>query len=391
MSISVELSKLKHENEFSPFSKPYVSVNSIRYLTQSLESNHLQGDGNFTKKCHQFLEKFTGAQKVLLTHSCTASLEMAAILIDLMEGDEVIMPSYTFSSTANAVVLRGAIPVFVDIREDTLNIDENLIEPAITSKTKAIFVVHYAGVSANMEKINQIAKKHNLFVIEDAAQGVGSFYKNEPLGTLGHMGAYSFHATKNIISGEGGALLINDERFIEQSEIIREKGTNRSQFIRGEVDKYTWLDKGSSYLPSDLMAAFLLSQLEEMEEINKKRLIIWGQYQSCLEPLEKEGYLRRPFIPSDCIHNAHIYYIVVNSPDIRNDFLKYMKENGVQCTSHYVPLHNAPAGLKYGKTFGDLAITNKVADQIVRLPLWAGMRSDSVQRVIKLLNTYFRS
>ncbi len=391
MSAVLKMNEAIQKNDLIPFTRPCFSENAIRYLIQSLESNHLQGDGNFTKKCHLLLEEITGAQKVLLTHSCTASLEMAAFLIDLKEGDEVVMPSYTFSSTANAVVLRGAIPVFIDIRPDTLNIDENLIEQAISPKTKAIFVVHYAGVSADMETINKIAKRHNLFVVEDAAQGVGSYFQNKPLGTLGHLGAYSFHATKNIISGEGGALLINDEKFIEHAEIMREKGTNRSQFLRGEIDKYTWQDKGSSYLPSDLVAAFLLSQLEEMGEINKKRLIIWDMYQESLEPLERDNYLKRPFVPSDCSHNAHIYYVLVNSPVIRDDLLKYMKANGVQCTSHYVPLHSSPAGLRYGKTSGDLSVTNEVADQIVRLPLWAGMSSDRVVEIVKLLNTYFRA
>ena len=367
---------------------PYVPDVTLTYLQQALEGKHLHGDGPFTEKCHQFLEKVTGVQKVLLTHSCTAALEMAAILIDLKEGDEVIMPSYTFSSTANAVVLRGATPVFVDIREDTLNIDETLIEAAVTSKTKAIFVVHYAGVSVNMEAICSLAQKHNLFVIEDAAQGVGAFYQNKPLGTLGHLGAFSFHATKNIISGEGGALLINEERFNNPAEIMREKGTNRSQFLRGAVDKYTWQEKGSSYLPGDLTAAVLLPQLENMEAINEKRVAIWNHYHSLLASLEQDSFLRRPLVPADCVHNAHIYYVLVSDQD---GLLAFMKSHGVQCTSHYVPLHSAPAGIKYGKTCGDLSVTNRVAGQIVRLPLWPQMSDEDVTRVVQLLTLFFRS
>ncbi|MBX9786270.1 MAG: dTDP-4-amino-4,6-dideoxygalactose transaminase [Alphaproteobacteria bacterium] len=378
------------QEEFIPFVKPYLSKNTLNYLAQSLETNQIQGDGIFTKKCHQFLEDSTKTQKALLTHSGTAALELATLLIDLKEGDEVIIPSYTFSSTANAVVLRGATPIFIDIREDTLNLNENLIEGAITPKTKAIFPVHYAGVSANMEQINKIAQSYNLFVIEDAAQGVGAFYKGKPLGTLGHFGAYSFHATKNIISGEGGALLINYEEFTELAEIMREKGTNRSQFIRGEVDKYTWEEKGSSFLPSDLTAAMLLSQLEEMNDINKNRMSIWNTYHSSFESLEKEGYLTRPFIPLDCLHNAHLYYVIVKTPMIRENLLKFMKENGVQCTSHYVPLHSAPAGVKYGKSFGDLHITNKIADQIVRFPLWPQMTSDNLAHITRLITSFFR-
>lgn len=379
------------QGDFIPFVKPYISEKTFDYLKQSLETNHLQGDGHFTKKCHQLLEILTKAQKILLTHSCTAALEMAAILLDLKADDEVIMPSYTFSSTATAVVLRGAIPVFVDIREDTLNLDERLIEKSITPKTKAILVVHYAGISADMEKINQIAEKHNLFVIEDAAQGVGAFYQNKPLGTIGHMGAYSFHATKNIISGEGGALLINDQNFIKNAEIIREKGTNRSQFMRGEIDKYTWQEKGSSFLPNELTAALLFSQLEEMEEINKKRMLVWDFYHENLAFLEKEHVLKRPFIPSVCTHNAHIYYVIVNTLHTRENFLKFMKANGVQCTSHYVPLHSSPAGLKYGKSFGDFSVTDRVADQIVRLPLWPTMTDGEMTQVVQLITTFFRS
>jgi dTDP-4-amino-4,6-dideoxygalactose transaminase len=300
------------------------------------------------------------------------------------------MPSYTFSSTANAVVLRGAIPVFVDIRKDTLNIDENLIEAAITSKTKAIFPVHYAGVSANMNVINEIAKRHNLYVVEDAAQGLGATYHGKPLGTLSHLGAYSFHGTKNIISGEGGALIINGKKFEKAAEIIREKGTNRSQFLRGEIDKYTWQEVGSSYLPNELTAGLLLSQLEEIDFINGKRLKIWNAYHAELELLEKEGFLVRPTIPTDCTHNGHIYYIIANDSFGQGDLIAFMKEKGIQCTSHYVPLHSAPAGIKYGRTHGDLPVTNKIANQIVRLPLWPQMSDDEVMYVIKTLISFFR-
>lgn len=389
--MSQSLKTISPTQTYIPFVKPYISKETLSYLKESLETGHMQGDGVFTKRCHKFLEESTQTKKVLLTHSCTAALEMAAILLDLQEGDEVIMPSYTFSSTASSVVLRGAVPVFVDIREDTLNIDEDLIEAAITNKTKAILPVHYAGVSANMEKINEIAKKHNLFVIEDAAQGVGSFYQNKPLGTLGHLGAYSFHATKNIISGEGGALLINDEDFVNFAEIIREKGTNRSQFLRGEIDKYTWQEKGSSFLPGEITAAFLLCQLEEMKEINNKRLAIWNYYHEQLESLETKNFLKRPFVPSDCIHNAHIYYVILNKPNTQEAFLKFMKNNGIQCTSHYVPLHSSPAGLKYGRSSGDLPVTNKIAEQIVRLPLWPHMSDDTVAFVMQAMSSFFRS
>ena len=293
-----------------PFNKPFVTGTELRSIEEALSSLHLSGDGTFTKKCHQWLEKTTGTKKALLTHSCTAALEMAAILADIQPGDEVIMPSYTFVSTANAFVLRGGIPVFVDIRPDTLNIDENLIEAAITNKTKAIVPVHYAGVACEMDTIMRIAEKHNLLVIEDAAQGVMGFYKGKALGTIGHLGAYSFHETKNIISGEGGALLINDPRFIERAEIIREKGTNRSQFFRGEIDKYTWVDIGSSFLPSEIIAAFLWSQLESSQNITNQRLETWEQYHKGFKELEVSKKIRRPIIPGDCSHNAHMYYIL---------------------------------------------------------------------------------
>jgi dTDP-4-amino-4,6-dideoxygalactose transaminase len=315
-----------------PFNKPYMTGKELWYISQAHASGHLAGDGQFTKKCSAWLEERTGSQKALLTHSCTAALEMAAILADLKPGDEVIMPSYTFVSTANAFVLRGAVPVFVDIRPDTLNIDETRIEAAITPRTKAIVPVHYAGVACEMDAIMDIARRHNLLVIEDAAQGVMSSYKGRPLGSIGHMAALSFHETKNIISGEGGALLINDRHFAERAEIIREKGTNRSQFFRGEVDKYTWVDFGSSYLPSELVSAFLWAQMEEADAITRRRLVIWDTYHRFLAQAEAAGKLRRPAIPAGCSHNAHMYYLLLPDLEKRTRFISTLKDRGV-CAS----------------------------------------------------------
>jgi len=356
-----------------PFNKPYMTGKELEYITQAYAIGHLAGDGLFTQKCHAWLEQTTGCHKALLTHSCTAALEMAAILADIQPGDEVIMPSYTFVSTANAFALRGGIPVFVDIRSDTLNIDETKIEAAITKKTKAIVPVHYAGVACEMDAIMAIAKKHNLLVIEDAAQAIMSTYKGRSLGSIGHMSAISFHETKNIISGEGGALLINDVRFIERAEIVREKGTNRSQFFRGQVDKYTWVDIGSSYLPSELTAAFLWAQMELAESITKRRLSIWHQYHDSFLELENPNKVRRPIIPMECMHNAHMYYLLLRNLEQRTSFISHLKENGVGAVFHYVPLHNSPAGLKYGRSHGSLTVTNSASDRIIRLPLWIGV------------------
>lgn len=314
-----------------------------------------------------------GCRKALLTHSCTAALEMAAILANIGPGDEVIMPSYTFVSTANAFVLRGGTPVFVDIRPDTLNIDENKIEAAITPKTKAIVAVHYAGVAAEMDAIMDIARRHNILVIEDAAQGIMSTYKGRPLGTIGHMGAYSFHETKNIISGEGGALLINDQCFAERAEIIWEKGTNRGQFFRGQVDKYTWVDIGSSYLPGEVIAAFLSAQIEEAESITDKRRKIWSFYHQALAFLEKSEKLRRPVVPSECEQNAHMYYILLPQLTIRNQVIEKLKASGIYTVFHYVPLHDAPFGKKHGRTSNDLPVTRMASDCLLRLPLWLGV------------------
>ena len=362
-----------------PFNKPYMTGRELWYIAQAHTNGHLSGDGMFTKKCHEWLEAKTGAKKALLTHSCTAALEMAAILADIQPGDEVIMPSYTFVSTANAFVLRGGVPVFVDIRPDTLNIDEALIEAAITSRTKAIVPVHYAGVACEMNTIMDIAQRHNLLVIEDAAQGIMSTYKGKPLGSIGHLGAYSFHETKNIISGEGGALLVNDERFVERAEMIREKGTNRGQFFRGQVDKYTWVDIGSSYLPGEVIAAFLWAQMEEADQITSKRLEIWQQYHEAFESLEVAGLARRPFIPEDCIQNAHMYYLLLGSLKKRTEVIAQLKEQGINTVFHYVPLHSAPAGLKYGRAHGELSITNSLSDRLVRLPLWIGLDAGNKQ------------
>ena len=367
-----------------PFNKPFLTGRELGYLTSAHNSHHLSGDGSFTKKCHAWLESYSGSGRALLTHSCTAALEMAAILADIQPGDEVIMPSYTFVSTANAFVLRGGVPVFVDIRPDTLNIDENLIEAAITPRTKAIVPVHYAGVACEMDAIMAIAKRHNLLVIEDAAQGVMSSYKGKPLGAIGHMGTYSFHETKNVISGEGGALLVNDPSFTERAEIIREKGTNRSLFFRGQVDKYTWVDIGSSYLPSEIIAAFLWAQLEDAQVITAKRMTIWRNYHTALAGLEATGKLRRPTVPADCTHNAHMYYVLLDSLAKRTEVIARLKLSGINSVFHYVPLHSSPAGMKYGRASGQLPNTEAMADRLVRLPIWLGM-GDGQDQVISEL------
>ena len=370
------------------FNRPFIIENELNYIKDAIDKGILRGDGIYTKKCHALLENKLGCKKALLTHSCTAALEMAAILLDLEPGDEVIMPSYTFVSTANAFVLRGAVPVFVDIRPDTLNIDENLIEQAITEKTKAIAVVHYAGVACEMDKIMDIAKRHNLAVVEDAAQALGSFYKGKPLGTIGDMGCISFHETKNIISGEGGAIIINNDKYIERSEIIREKGTNRSKFFRGQVDKYTWVDIGSSFLPSDMVAAFLYSQLENMDKINKKRIEIWKKYDEFFRQFD--GIIRRPIVPDNCKQNAHMYYILFNDLETRTKYIDYMKKNDVLTVFHYLPLHSAPAGQKYGRTPGKMDITNKVSDTLVRLPMFYELNDAEMNKILKTSEEFLK-
>lgn len=362
-----------------PFNKPYMTGKELGYIAQAHANSHLAGDGVFTRKCSQWLEQRLGSSKALLTHSCTGALEMAAMLAELGPGDEVIMPSYTFVSTANAFVLRGAVPVFVDIRSDTLNIDETKIEAAITPRTRAIVPVHYAGVGCDMDAIMDIARRHDLIVIEDAAQGIMSTYKGRSLGTIGHFGCISFHETKNIISGEGGALLVNDVEFIRRAEIIREKGTNRSQFFRGQVDKYTWCDIGSSYLPSELISAFLWAQMEEADGITRRRLDLWSKYHHAMAPLEQQGVLRRPVVPECCKHNAHMYYLLLPNLDVRSDLIAKLKQGGIGAVFHYVPLHSAVAGQRYGRGCGSLDVTVSMSDRLVRLPLWIGLDQDIVE------------
>ena len=363
-----------------PFNKPYMTGRELSLIADAHASLHLSGDGKYTKLCNAWLKDLSGAQSVLLTHSCTAALEMSALLCQIKPGDEVIVPSFTFVTTVSSFVMRGAIPVFVDIRPDTLNLDENKIEAAITEKTRAIVPVHYAGVSAEMDTILTIAKKHNLPVVEDNAQGLMSTYKGKPLGSFGALSAVSFHETKNIISGEGGALYINDPTLIEQAEIIREKGTNRARFFRGQVDKYTWEDLGSSYLPSEILAAFLWAQMQDAKEITQRRLSIWQKYHTAFAPLERKNKLRRPIIPPSCEHNAHMYYLLLPSLNARTNFIQEMKAHDIQCVFHYLPLHSSPAGKRFGRPAEpDLPITNKISDTLVRLPLWLGLDENNLQ------------
>jgi len=356
-----------------PFNKPYMTGRELSYIAQAHANGHLAGNGEFSKRCCSWLEDRVGSQKALLTHSCTAALEMAAILSGVGVGDEVIMPSFTFVSTANAFVLRGATPVFVDIRPDTLNIDATKIEAAITPRTKAIVPVHYAGVACDMDAIMDIARRHDLLVIEDAAQALLADYRGRPLGGIGHMAALSFHETKNIISGEGGALLINDPRFVDRAEIVWEKGTNRSQFFRGQVDKYTWVDLGSSYLPGEIIAAFLWAQMEEADAITARRLGIWTNYHESFADLERTGDVRRPMIPGECTNNAHMYHLLLPDLERRTSFIDRLTANGIQSVFHYVPLHASPFGRSVGRSVGDLSNTDAASDRLVRLPLWLGL------------------
>ncbi|WP_368877795.1 dTDP-4-amino-4,6-dideoxygalactose transaminase [Providencia vermicola] len=373
-----------------PFNKPPVVGTELVYMKQAMESGKLCGDGGFTKRCEEWMEKRFNCPKVQLTPSCTASLEMAAILINIQPGDEVIMPSFTFVSTSNAFVLRGATIVFVDIRPDTMNIDETKIEAAITERTRAIVPVHYAGVACEMDTIMAIAQKHNLFVIEDAAQGVMSTYKGRALGTIGHIGAYSFHETKNYSSGgEGGATLVNDKSLINRAEIIREKGTNRSQFFRGQVDKYTWRDIGSSYLLSDLQAAYLWAQLEEADKINDRRLLLWQRYYDALAPLAQAGQLALPIVPEGLKHNAHMFYIKLKDVEERTAFNDYMKSNDILTVFHYVALHTSPAGEKFGRFDGEDRYTTSESDRLVRLPMFYNMTDEEQQTVITKIKAFF--
>lgn len=349
--------------------------NELKYIAEAQSGGTLAGDGPFTRQCHLWLESRTGCKRALLTHSCTAALEMAALLLDIQPGDEVIMPSYTFVSTANAFVLRGGVPVFVDIRADTLNLDERLVEGAITPRTKAIVPVHYAGVACEMDAILDIARRHNLRVIEDAAQGVMAAYKGRALGSLGDLGTYSFHETKNVISGEGGALLVNDPGLVPRAECIREKGTDRSRFFRGEVDKYTWQEVGSSFLPGELTAAFLRAQLEAADAITARRLAIWARYHAALAPLEARGLLRRPVVPAGCQHNAHMYYVLLSAPVDRQVVIDDLKRDNIYAVFHYVPLHSSPAGRRYGRAHGALGVTDRIAASLLRLPIWPGIEA----------------
>lgn len=371
------------------FNVPTYTNHTIDYISDVLKSGHTSGDGKYTKLCHEWFRKSLGCKQALLVHSGTAALEMVAILADLQPGDEVIMPSYTFCSTANAFVLQGAVPVFVDIRPDTLNIDETKIEQAITNKTKAIVPVHYAGVACEMDVIMDIAKRHNLLVIEDAAQAFDSFYKGRPLGTIGDMGCFSFHETKNIMSGEGGLFVTNNERLAERAEIIREKGTNRSKFFRGQVDKYTWVDKGSSYLPSDIVAAYLYSVLEISDKIQAKRISVWQKYYNAFESLETQGYIRRPIIPEGCTNNGHMFYLLFNDLETRTKFIAYLKENNIYAPFHYIPLHSAPAGETYCKTPNSMSITNKISDTLVRLPMFYDITDEQLEKVIKTVLNFW--
>ena len=365
-----------------PFNKPYMTGKELQYISQAHAAGILSGNGPYTKHCQKWLEDNLGTQKALLTHSCTGALEMAAILADIQPGDEIIMPSYTFVSSANAFVLRGGIPVFVDIHASSLNINEMLIESAITSKTRAILPVHYAGMACNMDAIMAIADRYGLIVIEDAAQAIMSSYKGRMLGTIGHMGCLSFHETKNIISGEGGALLVNDIRFALRSEIIREKGTNRVEFMKGRSDKYSWQDIGSSFLPGEITAAFLFAQLEKSHEITAERVAIFRRYHKAFIKLDFE-WLRLPVIPDDFLINGHIYYLRLNSLKLRNIFINKMADMNINCVFHYVPLHNSMAGKKYSKSPSSLSVTEEVSDSLVRLPLWFGLTKKNQDRVIK--------
>ena len=371
------------------FNKPPYVGNELEYIRQAVENRKICGDGPFTKRCNAWLEERFHAQKALLTTSGTTALDMAMLLCELKPGDEVILPSYTFSSTATAAVLAGAKLVFVDVRPDTMNIDETKIEAAITERTKVIVVMHYAGVACEMDTIMDLARRHGLMVVEDAAQGVMSTYKGRALGTIGDFGCYSFHETKNYSMGEGGALIINNEAYNERAEILREKGTNRSKFFRGQVDKYTWVDFGDSYLPSELNAAYLWAQLEQADAINENRLATWNAYDEAFAPLKAQGKLELPVITEGCVHNAHMYYLKLKNLQERTAFINYMKENDVHTVFHYVPLHSAPAGLKFGRFAGEDVYTTKESERLVRLPLYYGLAQEDLEKVIRLVYDFF--
>lgn len=371
------------------FNVPPVTGDELKYIQCAIQNKKICGDGEFTKKCSEWLEEMTGTAKALLTTSCTHATELAAILANIKPGDEVIMPSYTFVSTADAFVLRGAKAVFVDIRPDTMNIDEALIENAITTKTKAIVPVHYAGVSCEMDTICDIAKRHNLHVIEDAAQGVMSTYKGKALGTIGDYGCYSFHETKNYSMGEGGALLIKNKNNIARAEIIREKGTNRSQFFRGQIDKYTWVDAGSSYLPSELNAAYLYAQLEKAEEVYQNRMKTWRIYQKTLQRINDSGKIQLPVIPKECVHNAHMFYIKTKNIEERTNLIKFLDANGINSVFHYIPLHSSPAGKRYGEFRGKDQYTTKESERLLRLPMYYGLDQESIMYISEKINEFY--
>ncbi len=373
-----------------PFNVPPFLGTETKYIVEAINNQKICGDGPFTRKCHEWLENKTGTAKALLTTSCTHSLEMAALLLEIQPGDEVILPSFTFCSTADAFVLRGAKLVFVDIRPDTMNIDETKIEDAITDRTKAIVPVHYAGVACEMDTIMDIAKRHNLKVVEDAAQAVMSEYKGQALGTIGDYGCYSFHETKNYSMGEGGALLIKDASKIEDAEILREKGTNRSVFLRGQIDKYTWVNHGSSYLPSDMNAAYLWAQLQQADMINENRLASWQRYYDSFEQLEKEGYVQRPIIPAECKQNAHMFYLKAKDLEERTALISFLKKNDILAVFHYIPLHGAPAGKKFGRFHGEDVYTTKESDRLLRLPMYYNLTDADIQKVIDTVIKFYK-
>ncbi len=371
------------------FNVPPYTGNELHYISQAVEKQKICGDGEFTKRCNNWIEAHTGTKKCLLTTSCTHAIELAALLAEVQPGDEIIMPSYTFVSTADAFVLRGAVPVFVDIRPDTMNLDETLIEAAVTDRTKAIVPVHYAGVACEMDTIMEIAGRYGLMVIEDAAQGIQSTYKGRALGTIGDFGAFSFHETKNFSMGEGGALLIRDEKYVEEAEILREKGTNRSKFFRGQIDKYTWVNYGSSYLPSDMNAAYLWAQLELADVINDHRLELWNQYYEELQPLQERGILELPVIPKDCVHNAHMFYIKAKDLEERSALLAFLKDNGILSVFHYIPLHTAPAGLKFGRFHGEDRYTTKESERLCRLPMFYKLTKEEVSYITGKVKEFY--
>ena len=378
------------ETTMISFNVPPYTGKEMEYIKQAVENQKICGDGPFTKKCNEWIEKKTGTAKCLLTPSCTQATELAALLADIKEGDEVIMPAYTFVSTADAFVLRGAKPVFVDIRPDTMNIDETKIEAAITDRTRAIVPVHYAGVACEMDTIMDIANRHHLFVIEDAAQGIMAFYKGKALGAIGDFGCYSFHETKNLSMGEGGAILIKDAKYIEDAEIIREKGTNRSKYFRGQIDKYTWVNYGSSYLPSDMNAAYLWAQLELAQKITDVRLARWNQYNELLQPLKQRGILELPTVPEGCIHNAHMYYIKTKNIEERTRLIDFLKENGILAVFHYIPLHTAPAGIRFGEFRGEDVYTTRESERLLRLPMFYTLTEAEVEYIVGKVKEFYR-